>query len=445
MKFILFGAGDIGLRALGIIGEKYVECFADNKKHGIKIHEKNVISFEEMISRKDAIIVITSNNYASELAAQLDEAGISDYIIFNRRYREEMNPFLPKYNYLYNTQYMNYTDILLNYDITFYKKIVVVGVNKYLRNLLLEIAVISNLDRVGAIVGEEGITDYFGIPNIKLDDIDESYDCIMINVPRSESNIRDLDIVKEKAVVDIYDVDKFIYYNIHPELKKYKDMHRGRRIFIVGNGPSVRIEDLETIRKHNEISFGMNRIHKIFEKTSWRPDYICMTDSRVIISCEKDLDIITENSRLIVGDRYQYTNNSYDNIIDYVHLKSEYYAPNLPGFSEDITQGVFWGFTVTYDIAIQFAAYMGAKEIYLIGIDNNNVGEVTDKRNHFIDNYFEPGEEETYKNVVANFEAMNIAYEKAERYSREHGFRIYNATRGGKLEVFERVDFDSLF
>jgi hypothetical protein len=36
-------------------------------------------------------------------------------------------------------------------------------------------------------------------------------------------------------------------------------------------------------------------------------------------------------------------------------------------------------------------------------------------------------------------------YAYAERYSRDHGFRIYNATRGGELEVFERVDFDGLF
>ena len=40
---------------------------------------------------------------------------------------------------------------------------------------------------------------------------------------------------------------------------------------------------------------------------------------------------------------------------------------------------------------------------------------------------------------------MKVAFEFAEEYSKEHGFRIYNATRGGALEAFERVDFDSLF
>ena len=36
-------------------------------------------------------------------------------------------------------------------------------------------------------------------------------------------------------------------------------------------------------------------------------------------------------------------------------------------------------------------------------------------------------------------------YQKAKQYADAHGIKIYNATRGGKLEVFPRVDFDSLF
>ena len=35
-----------------------------------------------------------------------------------------------------------------------------------------------------------------------------------------------------------------------------------------------------------------------------------------------------------------------------------------------------------------------------------------------------------------------IAYETAEKVSHKKGFRIFNSTRGGKLEAFERVDLD---
>ena len=41
---------------------------------------------------------------------------------------------------------------------------------------------------------------------------------------------------------------------------------------------------------------------------------------------------------------------------------------------------------------------------------------------------------------------MNVtkAYISAKRYADEHDIKIYNTTRGGKLEVFERLEFDKV-
>ena len=44
-----------------------------------------------------------------------------------------------------------------------------------------------------------------------------------------------------------------------------------------------------------------------------------------------------------------------------------------------------------------------------------------------------------------NCETVLHVYKMAKEYCANHGMKIYNGTRGGKLEVFERVDFDSLF
>ena len=38
-----------------------------------------------------------------------------------------------------------------------------------------------------------------------------------------------------------------------------------------------------------------------------------------------------------------------------------------------------------------------------------------------------------------------IAYEFIKKETEKQGVKVYNATRGGALEVFERVDFDLLF
>ena len=96
------------------------------------------------------------------------------------------------------------------------------------------------------------------------------------------------------------------------------------------------------------------------------------------------------------------------------------------------------------------AAYMGFKKIYLIGIDhtfskiidkNGNVhdGVISKGEEHaaFLGNYNLPNGSEVYK-------AEN-AYCAARKYCEMNNIEIYNATRGGMLEIFERTDFDSLF
>ncbi len=49
-----------------------------------------------------------------------------------------------------------------------------------------------------------------------------------------------------------------------------------------------------------------------------------------------------------------------------------------------------------------------------------------------------------YENM-ADVDMHLEGYKSAGNYADIHGIKIYNATRGGKLEVFERVNFDSLF
>ena len=55
-----------------------------------------------------------------------------------------------------------------------------------------------------------------------------------------------------------------------------KDIHRGKRGFIIGNGPSLTVADLEKLK--NEITFASNRIYLAFDETNWRPTYYNMCD-----------------------------------------------------------------------------------------------------------------------------------------------------------------------
>lgn len=103
---------------------------------------------------------------------------------------------------------------------------------------------------------------------------------------------------------------------------------------------------------------------------------------------------------------------------------------------------------------MQLAHYLGASIIYLIGFDHNYVkpkaadrvdGPVitsaTDDSNHFDPRYFGAG----YRWHDPKVERMEKAYRVAKDFFNAHGVQIFNATAGGKLEVFPRVNFDSLF
>ena len=93
---------------------------------------------------------------------------------------------------------------------------------------------------------------------------------------------------------------------------------------------------------------------------------------------------------------------------------------------------------------------MGFSEIYLLGVDhsfskiidkNGNVIIDNSIRNHFADNY-----DKDLEDFGCKIDATTKAYYNVEQLSRQLGsFRVYNATRGGKLEIFERVGFDTLF
>ena len=87
---------------------------------------------------------------------------------------------------------------------------------------------------------------------------------------------------------------------------------------------------------------------------------------------------------------------------------------------------------------------MGLKKIYIIGADSefkNNAGE--DEGSHFIKGYNDVNKKT--KPYTIDPKTFFVGYKAAKYYADRHGIKIYNATRGGKLEVFERVDFDSLF
>ena len=230
------------------------------------------------------------------------------------------------------------------------------------------------------------------------------------------------------------------------EVKKYAKLHKNKRCFIIATGPSLRLTDLENLK--DEITFSMNSICQMFDKTDWRPTYYGIQDE---VGLDRVKDNLTfENKpvylfnskfrRKIMSDT-SFTKGK--NILFFplrygLHGSRLDFRNRTNGFSNDAYVEVVDGYTITYSL-IQIAVYMGIKEVYLLGVDNS-YSKPGPK--HFVDH-------DGDKNVTLDKwelieKRMSTAYLEASKYANQNGIKIYNASRGGQLEIFERVNLDQI-
>lgn len=234
--------------------------------------------------------------------------------------------------------------------------------------------------------------------------------------------------------------------SLEPEkLKKLKGIHEGKRCFIIGNGPSLTVEDLEALK--NEITIASNRIYEIFDKSDWRPTYYIAEDVDGIAEMVSQINdtgikkcIVPISAKKYITD----VNNTYFGYWTSNKFVVNRYDDDTSHISEDISNYFSVGYTATFS-AIQLAIYMGIKEIYLLGVDFN-YSVVADRSGKMmrldgVTTYFD-GKERS--GSYLNYYSTLYAYQHAKEYCDTHGIKISNATRGGKLEVFNRIDFDNI-
>lgn len=231
-------------------------------------------------------------------------------------------------------------------------------------------------------------------------------------------------------------------------LKGFKNKHSGR-CFIVANGPSLRAEDLDLLHQRGEITFGMNRIYKLFDQTQWRPTYYVCEDELIAQSQQKEINAIEAKAKFIPIELKWWHDVSVDGAC-YFHLNYSEEQRYPYAFSTDIAHQLDCRGTVTFS-CMQLATYMGFSEIYLLGVDHNYRVTIDINGNTITDptakDYFCEGYDNDIQDLVVHDMGKNTrAYMDAKKFCDTTGkATIYNATRGGKLEVFQRVAFDSLF
>jgi len=224
------------------------------------------------------------------------------------------------------------------------------------------------------------------------------------------------------------------YSDKYYKVRQLKNTHMGERCFIVSTGPSLTIEDLEKL--HKEITFSMNSVVMAFNETTWRPTYYGIQDEYV---CQKMKPLIENYNvqNILLGSLAATYCELGDNAIAYpldlMNAKMPF-GKHTTKFSDDCFLRVYDGHSVTYSM-LQIAVYMGFKEIYLLGNDCSFLGNKRHFKEHGIVDS---------KGLDGAQERLFISFNVAKQFADAHGIKIYNATRGGALEIFPRVDLDEV-
>lgn len=222
-----------------------------------------------------------------------------------------------------------------------------------------------------------------------------------------------------------------------------RNRYQGQRCFIIGNGPSLRIEDLEALR--GEVTFASNKIYLSFDETTWRPTFYSVEDRLVARNNADRITALTGMTKIFPHHMLpllpRQPNHAYvrwlpphDNTVSFRE------------FSTDLAKGVCWGSTITYTL-MQMAVHMGFRQIYLLGLDHTYIEPKTTldgvlvsegERNHFHPDYRKPGEQWH----LPVLDRLEWSYGYAKTACDALGVEVWNASRKTALDTFPRANLD---
>ena len=233
--------------------------------------------------------------------------------------------------------------------------------------------------------------------------------------------------------------------------KPYKDDHKGERVFLIANGPSLSHTNLDLLK--DETTIAMNRISLMYDKFSWRPTYYLFSSTNVKNSVwgkewtQSVIDSVQEeDTTSFISSQFR----------EYIDPKDKYHQilwfdsmsetkPNSNGdisencFSTDVVNRIDKSGT-TMNLALQLVYHMGFSEVVLVGADlgwTKDTGSTNDP-NHFDPSYrADISRPDKTNNQMRNIHSL--AYKKL--LEKDQDIKVYNASVDTVLDVYPIIHF----
>jgi len=241
--------------------------------------------------------------------------------------------------------------------------------------------------------------------------------------------------------------------------REFQKLHSDRRrCFVVGNGPSLKSQDLRPLA--NEIVVVANSFFQHPDHRQINPTYYCVGDRQFVadqpnsIGWLRELETALPKTTLFVVPEGRFTFGKHGLFkhhrvrhIDHVRMARKPEQVRI-----DLTRPLNVGYSTGTAFSIPLALYLGFREIYLIGFDANWLADVNHGSIHFYETnkYFPHFDRTAAEGANMETQLSSISLEFAShRLLRDSaklmGSQIFNATNGGWVDVYPHVRYESLF
>ena len=234
----------------------------------------------------------------------------------------------------------------------------------------------------------------------------------------------------------------------------FANRHKGQPGFVIVNGPSLAQQNI--IQLKNQITFCVSGFWKHDVVEAWQPTYYSLLDSNFF-----SVDESTTNFYLNLNERVQTSIfflplfRGYDAVHKYNLLPAErchFVASVGAGESVNDLTKIVQSFAGVSAFALSQAIYMGCNPIYLLGFDHDYLAN-RGVNSHFYSGGTLPGHPMndvpqearlSYDDEMQANLRLWINYRKLKVEAERKGIQVFNATIGGYLDVFDRIDYNNI-
>lgn len=241
-----------------------------------------------------------------------------------------------------------------------------------------------------------------------------------------------------------------------PRNERLKDRHRGRRCFIIGNGPSLQSQDLSPLA--GDVTIVMNGFLQHPAMAQLQPTYYCLADPCFFDGSESSCEFLEQLVRTAPGSHFVVPYVGARQMIDALGASPEQISfvtfagilasSGMPGL--DFTRPIP-SITTCAELAMLLALYAGCSPIYLVGFDHDWLAH----RGLYTHFYPQP----TLKNhavahgdlgrfpygvVIESTLKVWRGYQVIRAFADGRGQQIINCTAGGFLDVFDRQPYEQV-